>query len=74
MIKSNDKSKLKFCSIFTIFHSIKKKHTKCAVTDNVGRGPGKELPERGQASVVKGVLISVVNALALSDVKLDKDE
>ena len=44
------------------------------VTDNVGRGPGKELPEREQASVVKGILISVVNVLALSDVKLDKDE
>ena len=44
------------------------------VTDNVGRGPGKELPEREQASVVKGILISVVNALALSDVKLDEDE
>ena len=44
------------------------------VTDNVGRGPGKELPEREQASVVKEIRISVVNVLALSDVKLDKDE
>ena len=46
----------------------------CKTLSQVGRGPGKELPEAGQASVVKRILISVVNALALSDVKLDKDE